>query len=117
MTLKEYLEKSARTESPLYRVDNIRPETVHAALGLCTESGELLGAIKKALFYGRKLDRKHVKEELGDILWFVSQLLRSEGWTWEEVMIENIEKLEKRYPERFSEELAYERRDKATDCK
>jgi NTP pyrophosphatase (non-canonical NTP hydrolase) len=112
MKLEDYIKESARTESPLYQTDKVKPETVHAAMGLVTESGELLQIIKRTLFYDIPLNRTHIKEEIGDILWYVSQLLRSEGWAWEEVMEENIEKLRKRYPEQFTSDLAQERKDK-----
>jgi len=45
MNLNEYLKESARTESPLYQAENVKPETVHAAIGLVTEAGELLQSI------------------------------------------------------------------------
>jgi hypothetical protein len=38
-------------------------DLLHAALGLCTEAGELADPIKKAMFYGKPLDVANIKED------------------------------------------------------
>ena len=42
-----------------------------------------------------------MKRELGDVLWYWVQGCMALGFTPEEVMTENIKKLEKRYPNGF----------------
>ena len=112
MDLKEYLIESSRTESPYWYPDNIKVETLHGIIGVSGEAGELLDAAKKSLFYDQPLDKQNVREELGDILWYVAAIIRSEGWTFEDIMEENINKLRKRYPGKFTPELAKKRLDK-----
>lgn len=44
----------------------------HATFGLVTEVGELVDSFKRHYFYGLELDTRNVKEEIGDILWYVA---------------------------------------------
>src|ERR1700721_4668157 len=107
MTPNEYQTKASRTLPPNY--DTLKhlimaietQDIIHAKLGIDSESGELADAIKKWLIYGKELDRENIKEECGDILWYISLMLRACKFTMEDCMVENIEKLKKRYPEKF----------------
>lgn len=92
--------------------DKKNAQMLHAVLGISGEAGELTDAIKKAVMYGKELDIKNVKEEAGDILWYMALLLNSVGSSFEEVMQLNHDKLEKRYPGGFTEKLAQARLDK-----
>ena len=85
---------------------------LHAAMGISGESGELMDAVKKHIMYNKPLDVENVKEELGDLLWYMSLALDQIGSSFEEVMKNNHDKLEKRYPTGFSEQLAQQRLDK-----
>jgi NTP pyrophosphatase (non-canonical NTP hydrolase) len=98
--------------APGIHLDKVKTETMHGIVGVAGEAGELLDAMKKAVFYGHKLDRENLKEECGDLLWYLTAIIRSEGWSFEEVMLENIAKLRQRYPEQFSSDLAAARLDK-----
>lgn len=80
-----------------------------AGLGLAGEAGEVADHIKKVAFHGHALDQEHVTEELGDILWYVALAARAVGVTLEEVAARNIAKLERRYPDGFSEEKSRQR--------
>ena len=75
-----------------------------SAIGMLAESGEFAEIIKKILFQGRSMssnERYHMKRELGDVLWYWIQGCIALGYEPEEVMKENIAKLEKRYPNGF----------------
>jgi NTP pyrophosphatase (non-canonical NTP hydrolase) len=87
-------------------------DLMHAALGLTGEAGEFADCIKKHLVYGKELDRVNAKEELGDLLWFVALAATTLGVDLQTLAEENIEKLSKRYPEKYSDELAGKRLDK-----
>ena len=74
-------------------------------IGICSEGGELLDLVKKLLFQGKKPTpelRKKIKLELGDVMWYVQQVLIWGGWSLNEVLAENTKKLSGRYPEGFS---------------
>ena len=75
-----------------------------SAIGMLAESGEFAEVMKKILFQGKEMNeenRFHMKSELGDVLWYWIQGCIALGYTPEEVMQENIKKLEKRYPNGF----------------
>lgn len=95
----------------LSRVNNIKIlRLLHACAGINTESGELTDILKKHLFYGREIDVTNLKEECGDLIWYINLILDSFGWTWEEVMETNISKLEFRYKDKkFAETQALNR--------
>ena len=78
---------------------NHRPgcdETVFA-LGLGGETGEVLEIIKKAKRDLAVPDTLHLKEELGDVLWYVANLCTAYGLELEEVINANVHKLCERY--------------------
>ena len=79
------------------------PRVVHYILGLGSETGELQDAVKKYLRDGRPIDPLNVLEECGDIMWYVGQLLAVYGFTFEQAMQANIDKLTVRYPDGFTE--------------
>jgi len=88
------------------------PTELHAAIGIASEAGELLDIIKKELVYHAEPDSEHLKEELGDILHYMMYILRNRNWTLEDLMIANVTKLNKRYPNGYSNKDALERKDK-----
>ena len=74
------------------------------AIGICSEGGELLDIVKKIIFQGKEPSeelRNKVKNELGDVMWYVHQVLITMEWDLEEVLAENTKKLSGRYPEGF----------------
>jgi NTP pyrophosphatase (non-canonical NTP hydrolase) len=85
---------------------------LHGGLGISGEAGELLDAIKKHVMYGKELDKANVLEELGDICWYMAIVLEAVGSSFEEIMQLNKDKLERRYPDGFTENLAKLRLDK-----
>ena len=84
------------------------------AIGICSEGGELLDLVKKILFQGKEPTpelREKIKLELGDVMWYVQQVLIWSSWTLEEVLAENTKKLTGRFPEGFSVEKSENRKD------
>jgi NTP pyrophosphatase (non-canonical NTP hydrolase) len=73
----------------------------HMAYGLITESAEIMDALKKHKFYGRELDTRNLKEELGDIMWYLYQMLDALDYSPSDCREDNIMKLCKRYPDKF----------------
>ena len=83
-------------------------------IGICSEGGELLDLVKKILFQGKKPTpelRHKIKLELGDVMWYVQQVLIWGSWSLNEVLAENINKLDGRYPEGFSVDKSENRED------
>jgi NTP pyrophosphatase (non-canonical NTP hydrolase) len=106
---RNYVKYATNTEAPVTEamIERVsKPETIrllHAAIGLATESGELLDMLKKHIFYGKPLDLVNAKEEIGDSMWYTALVIDVLQTTMDEVMTVNIEKLAARYPEKFTE--------------
>ena len=70
---------------------------VYPTMGLVNEAGEVAGKIKK-IFRDKKgqiteEDRQSLKKELGDVLWYLTQICTELDLTLEEVAEANITKL------------------------
>ncbi len=59
-----------------------------------------------------KLTRENRKEELGDILWYLTWMCSEFGFSLEEVARSNISKLRARYPDGFSVERSINRKER-----
>lgn len=96
MEFNEYQKLANRT---LY--DNEQVLT-NLALGLSSESGEVVDIVKKYTFQGHELDEKILTKKIGDVLWYLSQIAEWNNVDFEQVAQDNIEQLKKRYPERHA---------------
>lgn len=112
--MENYVRLAVRTESPPNMTligragDKVRE--LHAILGLMTELGELADPLKRHIFYGATAPlRTNVKEELGDLLWYIAVMCDVHGLSIGDVMQANIQKLATRYPEKFDGERAVNR--------
>lgn len=112
----DYQTEALRTESGLepiadfaWLTDANPSRLLHAAMGMATEAGEFLDPIKKHLFYGKPLDLVNLREEVGDLLWYIAIACDALDTTIDAEMQRNIAKLRKRYPEKFTSEAANER--------
>jgi NTP pyrophosphatase (non-canonical NTP hydrolase) len=77
---------------------NERDSKFLAALGLNGEAGEVSEIIKKHLLHGDDLQRDHLVEELGDVLWYFFHTLNAFDINFTEVMEGNVRKLCERHP-------------------
>lgn len=119
MTPNEY-QKECQRNQPSFEQDLLIEKRMsrnamllHALLGLCSEIGEFADAIKKHVIYNQPLDITNLKEELGDKCWYLALACTALDINLEDVMQHNIDKLRIRYPEKFTEEHASLRLDKA----
>ncbi|HRY28140.1 MAG TPA: nucleoside triphosphate pyrophosphohydrolase family protein [Candidatus Moranbacteria bacterium] len=96
MDFKEYQEKSRKTA--LY--PNIGNNFVYPTLGLAGEAGEVAEKIKKVIRDKEGIiddaTREEIKKELGDVLWYLSQIASELNLSFDEVAEFNIEKLASR---------------------
>jgi len=77
------------------------PLLITACFGLAAESGEFIEVPKKIIFQGKALTDEnvfHMKRELGDIMWYWVNACRALNLDPNEVIAENVRKLESRYP-------------------
>lgn len=115
MNNKEYVKNALVTESNNFEAIGSRissPENIrllHAAIGLATEAGEIQDQIKKAVFYGKTMDKVNLSEEMGDIFWYMAIMADTLGVSFEEIQEKNIAKLKARYGSKFTESAALNR--------
>ena len=64
--------------------------------GLCAEAGEVAGKYAKWERDGDEDCFRAIPKEVGDVLWFCAMLCTKFGFSLEDVMRQNIEKLESR---------------------
>lgn len=117
-TLSQYADFVRSRAKPM---DSFSADIHHMATGCATEAGEFLSTTKKIWVYGQGLDtvnkegktnEQNIVEELGDLLFYIQGACNFLGYTMEELMMWNTEKLLKRYPKGYSDAAALERADK-----
>jgi len=74
-----------------------------AALGIAGESGEIIDIIKKHFYHKKELNRDHLTDELGDLMWYVISLALTLDISFDDILTRNVEKLNRRYPSGFVE--------------
>jgi NTP pyrophosphatase (non-canonical NTP hydrolase) len=77
------------------------PQLLTAALGVSAEAGEFTEIVKKIILQGKPYNEdniRHMKIELGDVLWYIAQACMALDTTFDELMEMNFQKLTKRYP-------------------
>jgi NTP pyrophosphatase (non-canonical NTP hydrolase) len=106
MIANEYQQLAGRTliDVPDFNITSKNVMISWNALGLAGEAGEVADLIKKGIYHQQGIQIEKLKKELGDVLWYVSALCTQHGFTLEEVMQLNIEKLKARFPEGYSAE-------------
>lgn len=133
MTINEYHKEALRTEAygcPYYtnNIGNTRLQSGHVdgyvegrigragrlingLMGLNGEAGEAIDILKKHLFQGHELDREHLAKELGDVAWYLAVTADALGYTLEEILTMNVQKLRARYPDGFDSDKSVHRKE------
>ncbi|MFH1714017.1 MAG: nucleoside triphosphate pyrophosphohydrolase family protein [Candidatus Nealsonbacteria bacterium] len=100
--LKEYQNLCKKTAQ---KFKDKEKEILTWGLGMAGEAGDVAGCIKKTVSH--KNDQKiGIRENIGDTLWYMAMICNFFGWELTDVLTENINKLQKRYPEGFSQKKA-----------
>ena len=109
---KDFVEKVTSAESNAFgalhsRMISLNDEGVNpsllltASIGMASEGGEFSEIVKKCMFQGKPMNDEtvfHMKRELGDIMWYWVNACRALDLDPNEVVAENVRKLESRYP-------------------
>lgn len=97
MKLEEYQEGAAETAIfPNELPEFIEVGQVYTVLGEAGETGEVSEKLKKAI---REDDETYIEEmraEVGDTIWYCSQICEEFGWSLEDIASDNLEKLSDR---------------------
>ena len=95
--LHKRIEELRNQESPVFNPALL----LTASTGLGSESGEFQEIVKKVFFQGKPMNDEtlfHAKRELGDIIWYWTNACTALGLDPNEVIEENVYKLQSRYP-------------------
>lgn len=102
MNLKEYQELCERTAK---KFETKEKEILTWGLGIAGEAGDVASCIKKTFAHDND-QRTGIRENIGDTIWYLAMICNFFGWNLEEVLQENIKKLQARYPRGFTTQEA-----------
>lgn len=118
LSFADYQRLAARTEKVLPHDLALQ----HGILGILTEAGELADLVKRQVIYNKPAVSEYdvdstdktptIEEELGDIFWYLAVIANNSGVDLGQAAAKNIAKLQKRYPEKYTNEAALARADK-----
>ena len=79
---------------------NLGSNYIYPTLGLVGEAGEVAEKVKKVIRDKNGIfdeeSKKGIKKELGDVLWYVSNLCTEFNYSLDDIALENLEKLKLR---------------------
>lgn len=85
----------------------------YLTIGISGESGELANKVKKIYRDKRGIvdneDKEHLALELGDIIWYISVLAKKLGFTIDELLQMNVDKINRRIKNKTQEGSGDER--------
>lgn len=99
MSIDDYHEAAIELERPargLPGVPKVLARLLHAETGASGELGELSSMLKRHIVSGEKLDVLNLVEEAGDIVWYLALMLDAVGYTLDQALKANIQKLQYR---------------------
>jgi NTP pyrophosphatase (non-canonical NTP hydrolase) len=76
---------------------------LHCAIGMATETGELMEALKNHIYDGLPLDEANIGEELGDGCWYIGIGADAIRKSLTDILATNNSKLRHRFPDKFTE--------------
>lgn len=105
MDLNAYQKMAARTINPrLNKEEKLR----HSLFEMCGELGEIHSIYQK-VYQGHQIKVADLQLEVGDLLWGIAEFCTVNGWSLASIARQNIEKLQKRYPDGFKAENSVNR--------
>lgn len=86
-----------------------KDQLINAVMGMSGEVGEVADIVKKHMFQEHELDVDHLVEELGDVLYYITLAMIVLDYNMAEIMFNNMDKLNRRYPDGFDAERSVNR--------
>lgn len=97
---QKLVKKTAKTD-----FSSKNDEIANWGLGVSGEAGDLAGCIKKTIYHGND-QTSGIRENIGDTMWYLAMICNFYGWNFEEILAENIQKLQSRYKKGFTSKEA-----------
>lgn len=102
LPLSQHDSETCLTLPTWFEEDKYGEYVIHAIIGAATETGELLEALQKVVINGEAFDEVNMREEVGDVFWYLAALAHTCNFTFEDAQRVNIAKLRARYPNKFT---------------
>lgn len=112
MNFSKYQECAKRT---MAQSGDDRIDSLISAVGLVGEAGEVAELVKKQIGHGKSISPTRIAEELGDVLWYVSDIATRNDLCLSIVAANNIAKLTERYPDGFTPAIAVAKDESISD--
>lgn len=93
---------SDKYKSLAYFFDDKAADLLHGIVGIATESAELAEIPWKWIALKKPFDTVNVREEMGDVLWYMSRLMKWADTSFFAEMVRNINKLLARHGKSFN---------------
>jgi NTP pyrophosphatase (non-canonical NTP hydrolase) len=97
MTFDEYQKRALTTV--ISNNDKLK-DTMHWVLGINGEAGEVAEKVKKIIRdkNGKitEEDKKELAKEIGDVLWYLAVFAHDLGFSFDDVAVDNLKKLQSR---------------------
>mgnify|MGYP006273569487 CR=1 FL=1 len=106
MCIKDYIKQAKKTMNAKLTK---KQKTMNCLLGLAGETGEVIDYFKKVEFQGHEYKKEKAIDEIGDVFWYLANLVDSLDLDIEEVLKHNIDKLQNRYPAGFKKKNSINR--------
>jgi NTP pyrophosphatase (non-canonical NTP hydrolase) len=95
MEFDEYQQLASRTA--LYSKPDMHYKLMYLSMGIAGETGEVVEKVKKLIRPAEVViadeKREDLKKEIGDVLWYISQMAKELGLSLEDIAQHNIKKL------------------------
>jgi NTP pyrophosphatase (non-canonical NTP hydrolase) len=101
MDIHDYSKKALRTDYVDYsdfHTGDGSARLDYGVIGLVTESAKALDLIKKSKKNLTPLSKEKLREELGDLFWYLNITIDELGLTFDDLMQNNLQKIERKYP-------------------
>lgn len=94
-----FLDRYAKQVTSGLWIQAYTDQVAHLALGLTGEAGEIADMIKKSQYDPAKsYSKTDMALELGDVMWYLTNLADKHGYSLTSILAMNISKLENRHP-------------------
>lgn len=109
MTFKEYEEKIKNSLAKYIRDKNQDDRYTELILGLYEEAAEIISLIRRTIkgnFHETSIDLKHLAEEVGDVLWYITHVsIQLPDVSLQGVVQNNLEKVQEISIKQYSENV------------
>lgn len=90
---------------------------LHMTMALTSESGEFADSIKKAVFHSKETNRIDLIDELGDVLFYFTNIAHFLGVSIDDIAEANMIKIQERYPDGRCKNYNFGNRNKVEEKK